>query len=197
MADFRAIAGTCEAVLQVLRMAYDPANFENRQVDFKVYTGENFSKPMTAGISLFLYRVFYNSSYRTPAGRFNENGKKLRTRLPLDLHILLTAWAPTASLQHALLGWAMRTLEDTPVIPAGVLNAPFPGVFRDDESVELSLAELTTEDMFRIWETVTEMNYQISVPYVARMIMVDSEVETQQGAPVQQRAFDMGGLASP
>ena len=192
MADYRAIAGASEAILELLRNAYDPADFEGRQVDFKVYTGADFKQPMTAGISLFLYRVYYNASLRTPPGRLSENGRRLQTALPLDLHLLFTAWAPTASLQHALLGWAMRTLEDTPVIPAGLLNARFPGVFRATETVELVLAELSTEDLFRIWETVTESNYQISVPYLARMVIIESRVETASGAPVQQRTLEMG-----
>jgi len=192
MADYRAIAGASEAILELLRHAYAPADFEGRQVEFKVYTGTDFKQPMTAGISLFLYRVFHNSSLRTPPGRLNERGRRLQTGLPLDLHFLLTAWAPTASLQHALLGWAMRTLEDTPVIPAGLLNARFPDVFRPSETVELVLAELSTEDLFRIWETVTESNYQISVPYLARMVIIESRVEARDGAPVQQRTFDLG-----
>lgn len=196
MAGYRAITGTCEAILELLRNAYDPADFDNRQVEFKVYTGVDFKQPMTAGISLFLFRVYYNTNSRTPAGRLQETGKRLRAALPLDLHLLLTAWAPAASLQHALLGWAMRTIEDTPVLPSGLLNARLPGVFRAEESVELVLSDISTEDLFRIWETVTESNYQISVPYLARMVMIESRVDASAGLPVQQRALEMGKPAS-
>lgn len=192
MADFRAIAGTCEAILELLRNAYQPALFDDRQVDFQVYNGLNFSSPMTQGISLFLYRVFYNTSRRTPPGRLDENGRRSRTALPLDFHILLTAWGESPSLQHALLGWAMRTFEDTPIIPPGLLNARLPNVFRGDESVEIVLVDLSTEDLFRIWETVAESNYQISIPYVTRMVSIESNVELQGDAPVQQRTLDMG-----
>jgi len=196
LADFYAISNVCEGVVELLRNAFDKADFEIKQMEFRVCIGAEFTtQPIAQGISIFLYRVYPNNCYRTPPGRLNENGNRLRCGLPLDLHMLLTAWATSASLQHALLGWAMRVLEDNPILPAGLLNARIPGVFRNDETVEITLCELTTEDLFRIWETVTENKYQISVPYVARYVTIESRVEVVEGLPVQQRRLDMGKLS--
>lgn len=196
MAHFYAISNVCEGIIELLRNAFDLEDFQNQQMDFRVYMGtELATQPMAQGISIFLYRVYPNNCYRTPPGRLSENGNRLRGGLPLDLHMLLTAWAPSASLQYALLGWAMRVLEDNPILPAGLLNARIPGVFRNDETVEITLCELTNEDLFRIWETVTENKYQVSVPYVARYVTIESRVEIVEGLPVQQRRLDMGKLS--
>lgn len=193
MANFHALSSVCEGIIELLRNAFDPNEFPGKHVDFKVYTGADFDKSdkMNTGLSVFLYRIYPNGSYRTPPGRLNDNGNRLRRGLPLDLHLLLTAWAPTASLQYALLGWAMRVLEDNPILPAGLLNGPLAGVFRKDENVEISLCELDTEVLFRIWETVTVNKYQISVPYVARYVTIESRIEIIEGLPVQQRGWDI------
>jgi hypothetical protein len=140
------------------------------------------------GITLFLYRVFHNGTIRTPPGRLTQNGKEEKSSMPVELHVLLTSWASSADLQHRLLGWAMRVLEDTPIIPSTILNYN-EDVFHPDETIEIVPTELSTENLFRIWETVTDKNYQISVPYVLRIIFIESLIEESSGKPVQQRIF--------
>src|SRR5438309_398907 len=142
MADYRAITIACEAVMYLLRTSYQPEDFNNNELEFRVYLAKDFAQPMTAGVSLFLYRVMHNGSHRTPSGRLGPQGERYRTQLPVDLHFLLTAWAQEASLQHTIAGWMMRTMEDTPILPVSLLNAVTPDVFRPDETVEISLTEL-------------------------------------------------------
>ena len=117
--------------------------------------------------------------------------------IPLDLHFLLTAWAKDASLQHTIAGWMMRVLEDTPVLPTGLLNRRYAGVFHPDETVEVGLTDLTTEELFRIWEVIANNIYQISVPYIARIVKIESQYTQSSGRPVQERAFDLGKPNSP
>jgi hypothetical protein len=190
MATHRAIASTCEAIIHMLRMNYNPTDFD-KELEFKVYTSSDFATPMDAGVSLFLYRVFVNGAYRTPPGRLDDNGRRQKTQLPIDLHFLLTAWGKEASLQHAIAGWMMRILEDTPMLPAGLLNSETPGVFRPSETVEVSPTELRTEDMLRIWETLTQNTYQLSIPYLARNLRIESSQRVPVvGEPIQERVAD-------
>lgn len=189
MADFRAITAVTQAIIFALQSNYNPADFNN-DLEFEVYVAGNFAKPMTAGVSLFLYRVLPNGVHRPPSGRLAPDGQRYRNMLPLDLHFLLTVWGTDATLQHTISGWMMRVLEDTPILPAGLLNAVAPDVFNGDETVEISLADLPTEDLFRIWETIVQNDYQLSVPYVARSIRIESTQILQSGQPVQERAFD-------
>src|SRR5205823_1050103 len=149
---------------------YDAAEFDGNPLQFKVYVSRDFAQPMDAGVSLFLYRIYTNASNRAPAGRLDREGKRQRAQLPLDLHFLLTAWARDASLQHTIAGWMMRTLDDLPSLPAGLLNQTYAEVFHPDESVEIGPAELSTEELFRIWDVIANNVYQISVPYLARVV---------------------------
>ncbi len=76
-----------------------------------------------------------------------------------------------------MLGFAIRTLEDTPILPAGVLNqhSPEPDVFRPDETVELVFEAVSVQDASYIWE-VAQTKEQPSATYVARMIEIESGV---------------------
>lgn len=191
MASYRAIEAVSKATIGLLESQYDPADFDGNQLEFDIYLARNFEQPMKAGVSFFLYRIYANGTNRTPPGRLGPNGQRYRTQLPLDLHFLLTAWAQDASLQHTIAGWMMRVLEDTPNLPAGLLNRLVPDAFHPDETVEVSLTELTTEELFRIWEVIGNDVYQISVPYVARNVKIESAHLRTTGKPIQERAFEL------
>ncbi|ETT24101.1 hypothetical protein RAJCM14343_1505 [Rhodococcus aetherivorans] len=195
MATYRGIEAACHAVVELLRDNYDPAAF-NRDLEFRVLSTGGFNGGLTAGVSVFLYRVMLNDSHRTPPGRRDVNGETQQPQLPLDAHFVLTTWAPEASLQQAILGWMMRTMDDHRVLPPGLLNRLSPGVFRDDETVEVLVGELVTEDLLHLWELLGSGTYQLSVPYTARNIRIESSRELITAAPVQERITDYQCLDS-
>jgi hypothetical protein len=194
MADYRGVMAVGEAVMNLLRSSYRPEDF-NTELEFRTFTARDFGQNVIqTGVSLFLYRIFPFGVHRTPTGRLDAQGRRMQTLLPLELHFLLTFWAQEASLQHAIAGWTMRTLEDSPVLPAGVLNAAAEGSFRSDEVIEVGLAELSNEDLLRIWEVLGLNVYQLSVPYLARPIRIESvqrRLEDGDGL-VQERVQDAG-----
>ncbi|WP_421904932.1 DUF4255 domain-containing protein [Mameliella sp.] len=196
MADTRAIMAVGEAIANLLRAAYDPADFPT-PLDLTTTTTEQIRNGApNAGVTLLIYRVTPSGIHRSPVGRTDTNGRQFRTQLPVDVHILMTVWGTEPTLQHAIAGWAMRTLEDTPLLPSGALNAAVGGSFRAEEAVELGLAELSNEDMFRIWEVLNLNIYQLSIPYVARTVRIESVeyLSERGGPPVQERRQDIGVL---
>jgi hypothetical protein len=198
MADFRAVPAVSEAVIELLHANYLAApQYFNNELEFKIYLAKDFSQPMAAGVSLFLYRIYPNGTHRTPRGRPGPEGQHFRNQLPLDLHFILTAWAQDSSLQHLIAGWVMRMIEDTPYLPAGLLNQNFPNLFRADEGVVVSPAELSTEELLRMWEVIVDHAYQISVPYVARYVKIDSNLLVETGRPIQERTFDLRVPGAP
>ena len=205
MAGFEAIAVTSRAILGVIEDAR-PADFERAR--FRLFQSVDMDSPregFAEGISLYLYRVTFNTTRRNmPPRRDPITGNRRRPPVPLDLHFLLTAWAPDAGQQQRLLGWAVRTLEDTPILPAGFLNRFAPGgqdVFEPSETVELVGETLTLQDLENIWE-VAKARQQPSLGYVARQVAIDSTlgstegrpVEFTDGRPVQTREFGTGTL---
>jgi hypothetical protein len=189
MANFRAITAVCESVVYMLRSNYDPDDFNN-ELEFLVYSAGDFAEPMEAGVSLFLYRILPDGTHRIPNGRIGPDGRRHPTRLPVNLHFLLTTWGKSASLQHTIAGWMMRILEDNPIFPVGLLNTVLPDVFQHDETVEISLTDLSNEDLLRVWEMLPQSTYRLSIPYIARSIRIESTQLLSKGEPVQERTFD-------
>ncbi|MGY1727836.1 DUF4255 domain-containing protein [Geodermatophilus sp. SYSU D01062] len=189
MASHRAIEATCEAVVGLLRDNY-PEDLVEPPLQFSVFTKAQFAKGLGAGVSLFLYRVYLDGTERAPEGRMLPDGRRQFPHMPVQLHFLLTAWAAHASLQQYLTGWMMRVVEDHPVLPAGLLNRRYDEsspVFWPEETVELSVAPLDSEDLFRLWDLIGPDSYQLSVPYQARGIRVESGRLLEDQPGVQER----------
>jgi hypothetical protein len=191
MATFRAIAAVGEGVRRLLEGACPRADFPTAEFAL-IQTGQLLTPPMKEGVSLFLYRVSINGAGRNRAVRVRQDGTRFRPSLPVDLYYLLTPWAESALRQQRLLGWAMRTLEDTPILPAGMLNQAGPEIdtFGPSETVELVGEPLSVIDTANIWEAL-KANWQLSVAYVARLVAIDSEIDFTDGARVQTREFEI------
>src|SRR5215216_5245028 len=126
MARHQAIATTGQAIIQLLADACPRPEFDAAR--FELYQLRDFQAPIEEGVTLFLYRVSINGSRRNLPPTVGPDGRRYRPPVPLDLHYLLTAWAKTAARQQRLFGWAVRALQDVPVLPASLLNhyAPEP-----------------------------------------------------------------------
>lgn len=185
MATYPAIAATSDAVLGLLQSAAVGTEFDG--VAFAHYQSGDFESPMSDGVSLYLYRVTVSSNRNLPP-QVGPDGRRYRPPIPLDLHFLVTAWAETGVRQQRMLGFAIRTLEDTPILPAGVLNqhSPEPNVFRPEETVELVYENLTVQDIGYIWD-VAQTKEQPSATYTARMVEIESPVAFDEGGLVQTR----------
>ncbi|MEZ4768523.1 MAG: Pvc16 family protein [Caldilineales bacterium] len=191
MATYRAISATCQAIVRLLQQSWRPELFDDAPLQFAVYSTQDFADPMDAGVSLFLYRANINGAQRTPPARIDSNGQRRRPQLPLDLHLLLTPWAKAASLEHEILGWTMRTLEDWPILPAGILNSQVPNTFAAEETVEIVRNDVAIEELVRIWDVLPH-DYHVSASYIARVVRIDSDVDLQAGSPVLTRQLDYG-----
>jgi hypothetical protein len=180
-------------VVRLLQQSWRAELFDDAALSFGVYRTHDFAAPMETGVSLFLFRVMLNSAQRTPPAPPLPDGTPRRTLLPLDLHFLLTPWAKDASLEQEILGWLMRTLEDTPILPAGLLNSRAPHIFDADETLEIIGGHLSNEELFRIWD-VLPTNFQLSVPYLARVVRIESPLTETLAGPVLDRELQFGAL---
>jgi hypothetical protein len=188
MASYKAIEATTRAVLELLRAACPKDEFSKAL--FEPYNTANFQNPMEEGVSLYLYRLGLSSRRNLPARRDAANNP-LRPPIPVDLYYLLTAWAKTAEKQQRLLGFCLRELGDTPILPATFLNHfASEAVFQPDESVELVFDPLSLQDLGQVWDLV-KTGIQTSVSYVARMVALESTIPVTQNPPVTMRRFDL------
>jgi hypothetical protein len=191
MANYHGILATGQALKNLLVAALPLPDLDGAEI--ALYRPEDFDMPMAFGISIHLYRVTNTAGIISRPFRVAPGGRRYLPSLLLDLHYLVTPWAPTAEKQYAVLGWAMRALDDSPGLNSGLLNYGLPSddTFSTGEAVQIMLEPLSMADLGYIWESF-KPNVQVSVAYVARMVALDSEVSVVDGRLVQTRAFDMG-----
>jgi uncharacterized protein DUF4255 len=191
MATHNAIAAIGQAVLGLLASACPRPEFAGAQFD--LYQAHNFETPMDEGISLYMHRITPANNIRNLPPRVAPDGRRFKPSLPIDIHYLLIAWARDAVKQHRLLGWAMREIENTPILHASLLNqfGPEPDTFAPNESVDFILDTIPILEMGGIWE-VHRHKFQPSIPYTARMVRIDSDLEITEAGPVQTRVFGTG-----
>jgi Pvc16 N-terminal domain len=193
VASFRAIAAVSRAVLRLLEDSCPRAEFPDAQ--FVLQQATDIAKaPIHEGVSLYLYRIGVNTTRRNLPPRIEPDGRQFRPAIPLDLYYALCIWGRSVDIQQRLLGFCIRSLEDTPTFPAGVLNqpGPEPATFHDHETVQMVCDSLSLQDLQLLWDAL-KPNVPLTVGYVARIVPIDSEIPIIEGPAVQTRVFEMRG----
>jgi hypothetical protein len=127
-------------------------------------------------LSIFLYRVDFNKVMRAAwAGVTERDG---RVHLGLDLHYLITPWAENAVEEQRILGRAMQCLDTTPIIAGPLLHSS--GEWDGSEAIQIVLEEVSNEAVMRMFDSLPT-DYRLSVPYIARVMRLDSRVAAPEG----------------
>lgn len=198
MGDVRAIYAVGSSLVSWLQHAYDedawPGAPDEKKPDctFQLASSHDLvgTPSFKQGVVFFLYRILHNEhARRLPR---DVGGGRGPARLPLDLHYLAFPWVDKAIHEADLLGWTMRWLASRPLLGPADLTG---GGFGADETVQIVLGELSTEDLMRVWDAI-EPPYRLSVPYVARVVQIDllSEPEAR---PVVARKLVLAQVGAP
>ena len=177
MADFTGIAAVSSSIQRYLELCFTeipPISDRNTNV-FLIRTedlnGEGSSLITLPALSLFLYRV---DADRTMRAAWASVGHRTgQAHMPLELHFLLTAWGDNADHEYRIIGRAVQCLEDNPIL-AGPLLDPLTE-WEAHEVIQLCLENLTTEDIMRTFDSLP-VDYKLSIPYAARIMVVDGNV---------------------
>lgn len=192
MANYYAIAAVSAALREMLADARPQPEFSAAQIELLQVPDFQKPKPMDEGISIVLYRVTVSAAPRNLYPRLDPDGRRRLPPLPVDLHFMFTPWGRSAAKQQRLLGWLLRTLEDTPTLNAELLNH-YGGpetIFDETESVTMIFEPLSLQDLTNVWD-ILKPNAQLSVAYVARMVYLETILEEPTGERVQTREFQM------
>lgn len=192
MANYRALAATSTALRGLIRDHYPRGEF-GEGLDIELYQTRDFEDPMKDGFSIYLYRVAVNGAMRNLTLRRTPDGRRFRPSLPLDLYYMITPWAQDIERQHRMLGWVMRMLDDTGVLSAGHLNHYLreTDTFRPSEGLEIICDPLSLSDYLTLWDRLRP-RLPASATYALRMVLIDSDIQVPDAAPVQTRTFDVG-----
>jgi hypothetical protein len=195
MATYRAIAATGKTLAGLIQDRYPRDEF-GTSLDVQLYQTRDFETPMGDGFSVFLYRVAVNGSMRNMTFRLSPDGRRFRPSLPLDLYYMITPWAQDTERQSRMLGWMMRMLQDVGQLSASHLNHYLSetDTFAPTESVDIICDPLVLNDYLTLWDRLRTL--PPSATYVLRMVLIDSDLSTTDGPPVQTRRFEMGEVTA-
>lgn len=189
MANIKSIHSVCNSIMQFLHNAYEatPVPFgapgstmqDEYPCTFRVLaSGElKASADFGTALTLYLYRVMVNEHVRNQPVR-SGNGNAVP--LSVDLHFLVTVWSESAAAEQTICGWAMSQLHQHPIMDVSSLTEE--GGWRNDDVVQIIPAELSNEDLMRIWDALAP-DYRLSLSYIARVIRIDS-ADVAEGLPV-------------
>ncbi len=191
MANVYAIHSVGSSIMTFLRNTYPKqlAGHAMPACQFELVSSSQLAEGLEEGtrITFYLYRITVNEHSRQT--RRSNTSSDSFVPLGLDLHYLLTAWSGNALDEQVALAWAIRQLHQYPVLDASSLS-PEAG-WSGEEVVQIIPAELTTEDIMRIWDAL-HPSYRLSVSYVARLVRLDPDSEAEGSRPVVAARFTHG-----
>ncbi|MFA3789987.1 DUF4255 domain-containing protein [Aliiglaciecola sp. SL4] len=177
MADFASVAAVGSSLVRFLTYCFDqqqpiPGGSSSTDTTVVLARTEDLNledNPLITPpcLALFLYRVDFNSTSRAAyAGKALAKG---RAHLPLEFHFLMIPWGITADQEYRILGRTIQCLEDHPLLTGPMLD-PVTN-WATNDSIQLSLEELSTEDLMRIFDSLP-IDYKLCVPYMAKMVVM-------------------------
>lgn len=155
-----------------------------------------------ACINLFLYHAMPNAAWRNadlrtrrPKGELVKHGQA-----SLDLYYLLTFYGNEQRLEpQRLMGSAVQTLVDQPQLTLPIIQETIDGVSDLTDSTlgeQLQLvrffpAEVTTEELSRIWSVFFQIPYSLSFAYQGTAVIIQGRKPGKSALPVRSRRFYM------
>lgn len=153
-------------------------------------------------INLFLYQTEINPSWRNlPLPDQVRPGESGHPPLALNLHYLITAYGEDDddTRSHRLLGQAMSTLHDHPILSpeeielATATELPGSTLHQQIESVRIVPHTLSLDELSRLWTTF-QTQYRISAAYQASVVVIESRRAARTPLPVLRRGRDDEGI---
>lgn len=155
-----------------------------------------------ACINLFLYHAMPNAAWRNadlrtrrPKGELVKHGQA-----SLDLYYLLTFYGNEQRLEpQRLMGSAVQTLVDQPHLTQPMIQETVgstPDLADSSLGDQMQMvrffpAEITTEELSRIWSVFFQIPYSLSFAYQGTAVIIQGREPGKSALPVRSRRFYM------
>jgi hypothetical protein len=159
-------------------------------------------------LNLFLYNIAPNPGWRNVGlpSRNNEGQRLTNPPLAIDLYYLLSAYGREDFDGEILLGYAMQTLHEMPVLtrdairkalepvspvdgsslPEGMKDLSASDLAEQVEMIKITPHTISTEEISKLWSAF-QANYRPSVAYHVSVVLIESKYQTRSPLPVLSR----------
>lgn len=203
MSNFLTIATVSEALkIFVAKAAADVGI--GASVDTRKPPADPVSDPL---VTLFLYQVTPNAALRNrDAVTRSADGTLLkRPQLALDLHYLISFYGNEAELvPQRLLGAVARSLHEQPTltrrdIEEAAIKQYLLGsdLAASPQLVRFTPTQLDLDDLSKLWSTMIQTPYALSIVYQATAVLLDGEATPGAGKPVLRRRIAVEAFTRP
>jgi len=193
MSDYSVIAELGDSLLSVLFSELNADSQISGLIDsedrISLESPADLENNNSVRLSMYLYRILENPYMKNSFPVDGTGGKLRKTPLTLDLYYLLTPMVGTPREQMIVLGKTMQVLYDRPILEGADLSG---SLGTTGEAIRMVLNPVSLEELTRVWQAL-EISYRLSVCYLARVIILDSEQE-QFTQPVVSRRIAYGTL---
>ena len=193
MSDYSVIAELGDSVLSVLFSELNADSQISGLIDsedrISLESPADLENNNSVRLSMYLYRILENPYMKNRFPVDGTGGKLRKAPLTLDLYYLLTPLVGTPREQMIVLGKTMQVLYDRPILEGADLSG---SLGTNGEAIRLVLNPVSLEELTRVWQAL-EIPYRLSVCYLARVIILDSEQE-QFSQPVVSKRITYGTL---
>lgn len=191
MSSYMVLARVSEALRRVLWAAIDADSVVRPIVGSEaaiVFANPTETARDSANrLSIWLYQITENEFLKNQPVLRNTGANSMQELpLALNLHYLITPFAPTPEADHRLLGLSMQTLYDNAILP---LRQPVEDIA---EELRIIFCRVSLEELTRVWEALREP-YRLSVAYTVRVTRLDSR-RMPQRARVLEATSGYGDL---
>lgn len=168
-------------------------------------------------LNLFLYQVTPNPGWRNEGlpARGAEGERRSNPPLALDLHYLVSAYGTADFHAEMLLGFAMQTLYETPVLTREALRTALKsepsvdsglpgflgtlgksGLAEQVEQIRITPASLSTDEMSKLW-SACQASYRPSAVYQVSTVLIESSRPVREAFPVRERRLKVTAQQPP
>jgi len=192
VASYRAVNAVVSALEAYLKTRLpDALSAGTVNANVRVLGSKDVSKPLNGTfLGIYLHRVMLDANGRNRYLQSATAGAAPQPELPVNLHLLLVACASSASVEQDLMAWAMQELASAVTLDVSHVGANDPR-WSEVESVQVQAEEMSTEDLFRIWD-VFEAKYTLCVPYVIKTVRLLPDPLVEPEPPVKTRILAVG-----
>ncbi len=176
MADYTAFTEAGTALVELLRENLTPEPLGNRELINLCSPHESENNQLT----LFLYHIEEEAQSVT-AGYYSVDSETEKMRpAQYILHFLMTPHSKAPQQmreadQYRILGAALQTLRDNPVIPQRNLSG---SLASENARLHIQIDRMNMEQMLKIWNN-TSKDYKLSVVVTVTGVTIDSRRSRQ------------------
>jgi hypothetical protein len=176
MAGYKALAAVGTSIQRMLRNGIDTVIPSGQRRPTPILIGtkdlDDLSKPGAAisypALAVFCYRLSVDRETR-PAWSAVASGDGV-PRLPLCMHLLVTAFDEVVESELQWLGLAASLLETTSVLTGPLLDID--GGWHDGDTIQVTPEDMALESMSEAFQALTA-NFRLYLLYQAKVVVIE------------------------